>query len=86
MSPRDWRGQPRQPINLGLDLQGGIHLVLGVDLEKAVENVLDRMGGDLRTALQKKGIGGQVSRLPGRTALRGPAQPRPRRSRTPSVP
>ena len=40
--PRDWRGRPRQPINLGLDLQGGIHLVLGVDLEKGVENVLDR--------------------------------------------
>ena len=47
--PRDWRGRPRQPINLGLDLQGGIHLVLGVDLEKGVENVLDRVAGDLRT-------------------------------------
>jgi preprotein translocase subunit SecD len=60
--PRDWRGRPRQPINLGLDLQGGIHLVLGVDLEKGVENVLDRVAGDLRTALQKKGIGAQVTR------------------------
>jgi len=62
ISPRDWRGQPRQPINLGLDLQGGIHLVLGVDLEKGIENVLDRMAGDLRQALQKKGIGAQVTR------------------------
>ena len=43
VSPRDWRGQPRQPINLGLDLQGGIHLVLGVDLEKGIETVLDRI-------------------------------------------
>jgi preprotein translocase subunit SecD len=68
VSPRDWRGHPRQPINLGLDLQGGIHLVLGVDLDKGIENVLDRMGGDLRAALQKKGIGAQVSRQ-GRTAL-----------------
>ena len=42
VSPRDWRGQPRQPINLGLDLQGGIHMVLGVDLEKGIDNVLDR--------------------------------------------
>jgi preprotein translocase subunit SecD len=66
--PRDWRGRPRQPINLGLDLQGGIHLVLGVDLDKGVENVLDRMAGDLRTALQKKGIGAQVTR-PGGTGL-----------------
>ncbi len=69
VSPRNWRGQPRQPINLGLDLQGGIHMVLGVDLEKGIDNVLDRMAGDLRTALQKKGIGAQVTRLPGRTAL-----------------
>jgi preprotein translocase subunit SecD len=62
ISPRDWRGHPRQPINLGLDLQGGIHLVLGVDLEKGIENVLDRMAGDLRQALQRKGIGAQVTR------------------------
>ena len=62
VAPRDWRGQPRQPINLGLDLQGGIHLVLGVDLEKGIQNVLDRMAGDLRAALQKKGIGAQVTR------------------------
>jgi preprotein translocase subunit SecD len=69
VSPRDWRGQPRQPINLGLDLQGGIHMVLGVDLEKGIDNVLDRMAGDVRTGLQKKGIGAQVTRLPGRPAL-----------------
>ncbi len=68
VSPRDWRGQPRQPINLGLDLQGGIHLVLGVDLDKGIENVLDRMAGDLRTALQRKGIGAQVTRQ-GRAGL-----------------
>jgi preprotein translocase subunit SecD len=43
-------------------------LVLAVDLDKGIENVLDRVAGDLRTALQKKGIGGQVSRQ-GRTAL-----------------
>ncbi len=65
ISPRDWRGRPRQPINLGLDLQGGIHLVLGVDLDRGVENVLDRVAGDLRTALQKKGIGAQVTRQGG---------------------
>jgi preprotein translocase subunit SecD len=68
LAPRDWRGQPRQPINLGLDLQGGIHLVLGVDLDKGVETVLDRMAGDLRVALQTKAIGAQVTRQ-GRTGL-----------------
>ena len=73
VAPRDWRGHPRQPINLGLDLQGGIHLVLGVDLEKGIENVLDRMAGDLRAALQKKGIGAQVD-PPGAHGARGPAR------------
>jgi len=29
---------PKQRINLGLDLQGGIHLVLGVEADKHVSN------------------------------------------------
>jgi preprotein translocase subunit SecD len=53
---------PRKSINLGLDLQGGIHLVLGVDLDKAIENVVERAGADIRTVLEKKGIGAQVTR------------------------
>jgi preprotein translocase subunit SecD len=69
IAPRDWRGQPRQPINLGLDLQGGIHLVLGVDLDKGIDNVLDRTSGDLRAALQKRGINAQVTRQPGQPNL-----------------
>ena len=69
ISPRDWRGQPRQPINLGLDLQGGIHLVLGVDLDKGIDNVLDRVAGDLRAALQKRGINAQVTRQQGQPRL-----------------
>ena len=32
---------PREPIRLGLDLQGGIHLILQVEVEKAVENALN---------------------------------------------
>src|SRR5262245_61983534 len=53
---------PKKTINLGLDLQGGIHLVLGVDVDKALENVVERSGSDIRAALEKKGIGGQVTR------------------------
>jgi preprotein translocase subunit SecD len=53
---------PRERINLGLDLQGGIHLVLGVDVDKALENELDRTAGDIRAALEKKGIGAQITR------------------------
>src|SRR6266699_1291554 len=35
---------PRTSINLGLDLQGGIHLVLGVDVDKALEAQVERRG------------------------------------------
>jgi preprotein translocase subunit SecD len=52
-------------LNLGLDLLGGIHLVLGVELDRAVEAQVERVGDSLRAALEKKGI---VSR---RIARRG---------------
>jgi preprotein translocase subunit SecD len=60
---------PQRTINLGLDLQGGIHLVLGVETDKALASQTDRVAGDLRSALERKGIG--VSRLArdGDTAL-----------------
>ena len=43
-------------LNLGLDLQGGIHLVLGVDLDKAIEAQVERAGSGIRSSLEKKGI------------------------------
>ena len=48
---------PKKTINLGLDLQGGIHLVLGVQTDKALASQTDRVGEDLKGALEKKGIG-----------------------------
>ena len=47
---------PGKSINLGLDLQGGIHLVLGVDVDKALEAQVDRAGDTVRAELDKKGI------------------------------
>ncbi|MFQ5897894.1 MAG: protein translocase subunit SecD [Candidatus Methylomirabilia bacterium] len=47
---------PRQTINLGLDLQGGIHLVLGVEVDKAVEARVERTVTDLRSSLDGRGI------------------------------
>src|SRR3990172_1018406 len=52
---------PRRTINLGLDLQGGIHLVLGVDVDKALGSAAELAATDLRAALEKKGIGAQVA-------------------------
>jgi preprotein translocase subunit SecD len=48
---------PKKSINLGLDLQGGIHLVLGVDTSKAVSTQAERAAEDFKTALERKGIG-----------------------------
>jgi preprotein translocase subunit SecD len=48
---------PHKKINLGLDLQGGMHLALEVKTEKAVESTLERIQGELRTALRKQRIG-----------------------------
>jgi preprotein translocase subunit SecD len=48
---------PKKSINLGLDLQGGIHLVLGVDTSKAVSTQTERAAEDFKTALERKGIG-----------------------------
>jgi preprotein translocase subunit SecD len=47
---------PKKTINLGLDLQGGIHLVLGVETDKAIASQTDRVAADLKSALDKKGI------------------------------
>jgi len=47
---------PHKQINLGLDLQGGMHLVLEVETEKAVLNRMERISQDLRTQLRKERI------------------------------
>src|SRR6266513_2607293 len=47
---------PKQTLNLGLDLQGGIHLVLGVQVDKHVASQTDRAAEDLKAQLERKGI------------------------------
>jgi preprotein translocase subunit SecD len=53
-----WWGRffPTAKINLGLDLRGGIHLVLGVQVDKAVENATDRVVTDLLDVLRRKKV------------------------------
>ncbi len=43
-------------LRLGLDLQGGMHLVLQVNLEKAAENTLELAATNLRDSLSEEGI------------------------------
>ncbi|PIU50615.1 MAG: protein translocase subunit SecD [Desulfobacterales bacterium CG07_land_8_20_14_0_80_52_14] len=52
-NPNWW---PKKRINLGLDLQGGMHLVLEVDAQKAVESTMERILQELRELLWKEGI------------------------------
>jgi preprotein translocase subunit SecD len=47
---------PDARIRLGLDLQGGTHLVLTVEADKAVENTLELMGEELRRELRSAGL------------------------------
>ena len=56
------RGVLPRTLNLGLDLQGGIHLVLGVDLDKAIEAQVERAATALRGNLEKKGVSSRIQR------------------------
>ncbi len=47
---------PHKKINLGLDLQGGMHLVLEVDTQKAVESTVERITQEMRSLLKKEHI------------------------------
>lgn len=52
-----WKAYPpEEKINLGLDLQGGMHLVLQVQTEKAVEFETDRLRSDIQSLLEKKDV------------------------------
>ena len=47
---------PYNQINLGLDLQGGMHLVLEVDTAKAVEGQVERISQEVLDQLKKERI------------------------------
>ena len=53
LKPQLW---PHETINLGLDLQGGMHLVLEVEVDRAVENTVDRLGQDIGGVLKTERI------------------------------
>jgi preprotein translocase subunit SecD len=44
------------PMYLGLDLRGGVHFLLQVDMKGALTKQLDATSGDLRTSLREKKI------------------------------
>ena len=44
------------PMYLGLDLPGGVHFLLQVDMKAALAKKLDSLAGDVRTQLRDKGV------------------------------
>ncbi|UQZ89110.1 protein translocase subunit SecD [Deltaproteobacteria bacterium Smac51] len=47
---------PKKKVSLGLDLKGGIHLVMGADLNVVLQNTAARQAEELRRALAEKSI------------------------------
>ena len=56
-SSPDWLTSLRAlPMYLGLDLRGGVHFLLQVDMKQALSKRLDATVGDLRTQLREKNL------------------------------
>jgi len=55
--PPFWKNNlPADKIHLGLDLQGGMHLVLEVQTDKALEGTIERMANDIKETMMEKKI------------------------------
>jgi len=50
------RGLGAEPMFLGLDLRGGIHVLIDVDMDAAIDKAVDRYYGDIRTQLREKKV------------------------------
>jgi preprotein translocase subunit SecD len=49
-------GLNANPMYLGLDLRGGVHFLLQVDMKAALEKRMDSLTGDIRSSLREKNI------------------------------
>src|SRR5512141_1176605 len=65
-----WAPSSRKHLNLGLDLQGGIHLALGVDVDRAVKAKVARRADEIAEFLKSKNVAFTSARvLPGGTQV-----------------
>ena len=55
-TPRWLVGVNALPMYLGLDLRGGVHFLLQVDMRAAIDKRLDTLASDIRTLLREKNI------------------------------
>jgi hypothetical protein len=52
----DWAPNANRHLNLGLDLQGGIHLAMGVDVDRAVKAKVARRADEISDFLKSKSV------------------------------
>lgn len=55
------------PMYLGLDLRGGVHLLMEVDMQAAITTKMQQYVGEMRTTMRKEDIRGARVRLDGDT-------------------
>ena len=55
-TPEWLRALGAEPMYLGLDLRGGVHFLLHVDMEAAIDQAMERYMGDIRTVLRENKI------------------------------
>jgi preprotein translocase subunit SecD len=55
-SPAWLQGIGALPMYLGLDLRGGVHFLLQVDMKAAIDKAVERYSGDIRSVLREKRI------------------------------
>src|SRR6516165_6992154 len=70
-----WAPAARQHLNLGLDLQGGIHLAMGVDVDRAVKAKVARRSDEIADFLKTKDVAFTDARTTDqgrRIAVKGP--------------
>ncbi|MGA9458393.1 MAG: protein translocase subunit SecDF, partial [Desulfobaccales bacterium] len=61
--PGWWEQHVSRGLHLGLDLKGGMNLILQVDMEQAINNSLTRDGVELKEKAEKAGIDLKVGNL-----------------------
>jgi len=60
---------PDKRINLGLDLRGGVYLVLELDPEETKEALLDERESSIKERMRRERLATEIERQPGRDAL-----------------
>ena len=61
--PPWWEKHISRGLNLGLDLKGGMHLILQVDMDQAVGNALNRTATELKETAEKRGLNLKVGEV-----------------------